>query len=229
MPAYRVFPVRGHSAPVLPIPRDDFVPADQVFRSQGPPRRLPVLGLRPRGLAAPLGPLPIPVSFTPAVVPRRAGPPRRLFLEGYALRVPRVNPPRVVTPIPEPPDEPFNEPAAGKPLVHQVVRPPAEVPGMTDKRDPAWEAQLRRFTQKVGAVVNSLVAQGYIVELAPGGRWEIRARTPSLSSHRVPEVTDDETVSGVYRGAIWVETTTLTGYLCVDATEGAAVWKQITN
>jgi len=42
-----------------------------------------------------------------------------------------------------------------------------------------------------------------------------------------PTATDD-TKAGYAIGSIWIDAVAKIGYLCVDATAGAAVWKQIT-
>lgn len=49
------------------------------------------------------------------------------------------------------------------------------------------------------------------------------AFTNNLNAAVSPQVTDDSS-KGYEPGSVWVNTTAKTSYICVDATEGAAVW-----
>jgi hypothetical protein len=53
------------------------------------------------------------------------------------------------------------------------------------------------------------------------------APTSNHAATTAPGVTDDED-AGYGVGSVWVDTAAGDAYLCVDATAGAAVWKQIT-
>lgn len=55
-------------------------------------------------------------------------------------------------------------------------------------------------------------------------------RLPPKSNHAAiaaPGVGDDED-DGYMAGSFWTDVSSDTGYMCMDATSGAAVWKQIT-
>jgi hypothetical protein len=51
--------------------------------------------------------------------------------------------------------------------------------------------------------------------------------TTNHTATTAPGVMDDAD-AGYGVGSVWVDTAAGEGYLCVDATAGAAVWKQIT-
>ena len=51
-------------------------------------------------------------------------------------------------------------------------------------------------------------------------------KTSNYAGTAAPAVTDDET-KGWQVGSVWFDTTNDEIYACVDATEGAAVWKQL--
>lgn len=134
--------------------------------------------------------------------------------------------PFFVFPTANPPDTPF-APLVSRPPLGQVVRPALREGESEGSRDPQWESRLRRFTQKVSLILNSLVAQGYVVESAPGV-WKVVGG--ALSAPRAPTATDDSTTPGVYLGVTWVDSSASprAAYVCVDTTEGAAVWRVIT-
>ena len=113
-------------------------------------------------------------------------------------------------------------PYSGRGLINQVVRPASAVPG-EDRRDPQWEDRIRRFTQQVSTLLNSLITQGILVE-SPPGTWKVVSG--ALLNDRAPTAADDSTL-GAYRGAVWVDTSATPDelYFCTDATEDAAVWR----
>ena len=49
---------------------------------------------------------------------------------------------------------------------------------------------------------------------------------PNLAAGAAPTATDDS-AAGYAVGSLWIDTTNDAAYICVDATAGAAVWKQI--
>jgi hypothetical protein len=51
----------------------------------------------------------------------------------------------------------------------------------------------------------------------------------NLSAVVDPAVTDDSATGGYEVGSQWFNTVTKTGFMCVDASVGAAVWKKITG
>jgi hypothetical protein len=48
-----------------------------------------------------------------------------------------------------------------------------------------------------------------------------------LDATTAPAVTDDTTPGGYSVGSLWIDVTADKSYICVDATDGAAVWKEI--
>jgi len=44
-----------------------------------------------------------------------------------------------------------------------------------------------------------------------------------------PTVNDDSSNLSVRKGTIWINTSSEAVYICIDPSDGAAVWKQISN
>lgn len=92
-------------------------------------------------------------------------------------------------------------------------------------RDPVIaDARLRRFTEILSSMYNSLVGRGYIRQDSVGV-WSLQ--TGAFQANRPPGINDDETVD-VIPGSIWINTATSTAYMNIINTPGAAVWAVIT-
>ena len=78
-----------------------------------------------------------------------------------------------------------------------------------------------RFTEKISALVNSLLAKGH---LALVGVSDFSIHTGSFEAARPPAATDDSS-TGVVRGSAWVDTAAGRVYFCVTSTVGAAIWR----
>lgn len=82
---------------------------------------------------------------------------------------------------------------------------------------------LRRETQKLSALINSLFLKGQIIQDG-NNSWTI---LPSVGYQpRVPGANDDVR-SGYYPGILFIDTSTNAVYVNVVNTAGAAVWVQI--
>lgn len=84
-------------------------------------------------------------------------------------------------------------------------------------------ARLRRITEKLSAVMNSLAGKGFIRldgvsswTLLPGGFYQNHAPGPN-----------DDVTAGAYPFMLWIDTSTNTVYVNVSNTQGTAVWKVI--
>lgn len=106
-------------------------------------------------------------------------------------------------------------PVLGGQAVYPVV---AQVP------DTAKDVgRLRRATQQLAAVFNTLAGKGFLREtgvsswtLLPGGFYQNHAPGPN-----------DDVTAGAYPFHVWIDTSTGIVYMNIDNTQGAAVWKQI--
>ena len=83
----------------------------------------------------------------------------------------------------------------------------------------AATALLRRHTETVADILNSLSRKGRIVQVAGG--FDIR---PGFVEPRAPTVTDDAD-AGCFIGAVWINTATNEFYVCFGVANGAAVWR----
>jgi hypothetical protein len=92
-------------------------------------------------------------------------------------------------------------------------------------RTPAVEDQrLRRFTELISEMYNSLVKRGYIRKTSET-QWAIQ--TGPFQGTRPPGINDDVTIDAVV-GSFWVDTITDVVYVCVSNVQAKARWKQIT-
>jgi hypothetical protein len=118
-----------------------------------------------------------------------------------------------VSPPPPPPPPGVSVPfGPGRQSVPQVPRAPEE----TDRR-------LRPFVDKVSAIVNSLLRQGYLVQ-GPDGSWILSGG--SIVLPRSPLPGDDSTVGAVV-GGTFVNSLDQSVWVCVSNAPGAAVWKRV--
>jgi hypothetical protein len=121
----------------------------------------------------------------------------------YPVSPPPPPPPPPVPPPPGPPPLPGAGP--GKPLIDVVPDAPP---------------RMRRHTQKVAEILNSLMTAGKLVQTGPKS-WSVAPADFILA--RAPTVDDDDT-TGVLPGARWVDTNAGAIYFNIDASTGAAVW-----
>lgn len=104
---------------------------------------------------------------------------------------------------------------------------PATLPGQGGRitlvpREVTADPRLRRHTEIVESILNSLILRGQVVQIAPG-KWRILP--PVLSVARAPLATDDETNASIQVGMFWIDTSAEQVYICISATEGSANWK----
>jgi hypothetical protein len=91
-------------------------------------------------------------------------------------------------------------------------------------RVPDVRGRLRRFTDEVATLLDSLIAQNILLQLGPMS-WTLRnvateIAGPPGASHDFPR--------GYRVGAVVIDTLTGDAYVCTTHTAGAAVWKKIT-
>ena len=84
--------------------------------------------------------------------------------------------------------------------------------------------RLRRLSETVEHVLNSLFRKGRLNQLEDPDEYEILA--PGFAADRAPGVGDDVT-KGAVSGMTWYDRVTRTLYVCHAATEGAADWEAI--
>ena len=82
------------------------------------------------------------------------------------------------------------------------------------------DPRVRRFTELLSEMVNSLTGGGYIVKTSQVN-WVIT--NPPWVEDRAPLTSDDESV-GVFAGAMWYYRTIGRLYYCVSESPGAALW-----
>lgn len=114
-------------------------------------------------------------------------------------------------------------------------KPPVPVPGPFVRtsgsliaRDPSagrmLDQRLRRLTELVSSIVNSLYGQGILIQ-TDADTWKIVPG--NWSGPRPPSVGDDSTV-GIKVGTIWVDTLAGKAYVNISNAPGMAVWALIT-
>lgn len=195
-----------YGAPTIPPPPHELYAPEMTL---GPPMRgAPWLWrVQPRegsGLyGAPAPPGPAPEAYAPEV---HAGPPLRGAPWLARLPVPEGGGllGRVI--LPGNPGGP-SVPASSKPFLPRVQQ----------RDDPR---RMARFTEKLSSLVNSLIAQGLLVQTGPDD-WELRPG--GFAESRAPTATDDVT-TGATPGCSWVDTSAGKMYFCRSNTRGAAVW-----
>lgn len=90
-------------------------------------------------------------------------------------------------------------------------------------RDPRVDARLRRFTELLTDLVNSLIGGGYFQQLQ-GGKWIVTQ--PPFNETRDPFIMDD-LAAGCVAGMSWYNSVTGKLWYCVDDSLGAAVWVRV--
>lgn len=105
----------------------------------------------------------------------------------------------------------FVQPAAGFPFVERVP----------DVRTQVGQDRLRRMTEKLSIIINSLLRQGYLHQV--GGSDTYAVIGGAFSATRAPNAMDDSTI-GVVVGAPWVNTATGQIYFCTSNLTGLATW-----
>ncbi len=85
---------------------------------------------------------------------------------------------------------------------------------------PSDDRRLARFTEVVSLIFNSLFGQSYLRQTATG---TFKVMTGANTSTLAPTVNDDITL-GYEIGNVWVRTSTGKFYVCIDNTDGAAIW-----
>jgi len=89
----------------------------------------------------------------------------------------------------------------------------------------AEDRRLSGFTEKVSALLNSLLRDGYVRQV---GQAEFMTLGGAFEEARAPTEHDDQ-AQGAVAGCAWVDTSTSprTAYVCLDATPGAAAWAEV--
>lgn len=120
--------------------------------------------------------------------------------------------------------------AAALVVVPALVEPPdVGAPGQGSLQIPRVPARagvldpdrMRRHTEAVELVLNSLLRRGRISRVGSADEFELIA--PGFAANRDPGPDDDE-AAGAVAGVTWVNKSSQKLFFCVDATEGAAVW-----
>lgn len=242
-PRRRAVPLESVSAPVF-VPAAEVVTLDKWYQEQVVPvRRRPSPGtagawvVDPTLYVVPPYEWHVPTYF-PRVV-RRPLPPSLYSstIDPIANPVDPVNvamwafqPP---APFPRAPANPGNTGGTFVPPSQEPNPPPT--PPLGDRRKYPFleptskplhvpvEEVLRRITQKLSALTNSLFEGGYIVQTG-NNKWVI---LPAVGRQaRNPGATDDIT-AGYYPGTTWINTAAETVWVNVSNAAGAAVWKQV--
>jgi hypothetical protein len=108
-----------------------------------------------------------------------------------------------------PPNPPVPNRGGGAPLV---------------PRDATAEQRLRRHTESVQKILNSLIRRGDIVYLGQD-EWALRPGAKWVEG-RSPGPTDDGTV-GVRQGDLWLDTSGPSVWMAANVNPGVAVWVQL--
>jgi len=90
-------------------------------------------------------------------------------------------------------------------------------------RVPDVEPRLRRFTEQLTNMVNSLLGQGYIMQTGSAGFTIIGG---GFVANRAPLPTDDLAI-GANPGSVWVNQATGTAYICISNGVASAVWSPV--
>jgi len=126
------------------------------------------------------------------------------------------NPPGTGTgtagPPPPPPHPEF--PSHSKPFIARIVG-----------KGKNWEDRLRRFSETLTNCFNSLVGQGYIMEL---GSAKYQIIGGGFTAGRDPGPTDDLAI-GVNPGCIWVNVMTGAVWSNVNNGPGSATWTKLSG
>lgn len=135
-------------------------------------------------------------------------------------------------PIPGSPWFPFPGPSPGTSGQSPALSPepvdpapPGTAPQVKTKpfveRVPDVQDRLRRFTEKVSTIFNSLFGRGHLIQVEQNSYAIIGG---GRSAARAPTNTDDLS-AGIAVGSVWVNTATNRVYINVVNTVGAAVWR----
>ncbi len=121
-----------------------------------------------------------------------------------------------VLPVPPPTFSPSTAPPA-------PPAPPAPRPGQLAPlipRDPVQDPRLRRITDMVSLILNSLIGRGQLLQTSPTN-WTLAAGAFEVA--RAPGPADDSTV-GATAGVLWIDTLSSAVYVCQSAAVGSAEW-----
>ena len=151
-------------------------------------------------------PPPQPAALTPVDVvlyapPVTRGPPiaGAPWTVGFRVEMPTANPATGVEGVGRP---------AGKPYLERVISP---------------DNRASRASEKLSAIINSLMMQGYIVQVdVTKSSYAIRGG--ALVKTRAPTASDDLSAPGVFVGVPWLDTTANKIYFCLRADLGNAAW-----
>jgi hypothetical protein len=92
-------------------------------------------------------------------------------------------------------------------------------------RDPQVDPRTGKALDKIHEIINGLMGRGELVQVHDKG-WRINA-FPVIVSIAAPTVDDDEIAKRAV-GQLWIVPGGPSVYICVDNSEGAAVWVQLT-
>jgi len=114
---------------------------------------------------------------------------------------------------------------------HVLVTPDPTIPVAPDRpltrepviaRQPIADQRVRRISEIVSDVFNSLAERGQLQRLGPDD-WRVKV---VFEAGAPPSVGNDET-EGFRRGDFWADRGANHLYYCVEAAAGAAVWRRI--
>ena len=86
------------------------------------------------------------------------------------------------------------------------------------------DERIRRHTDEVSDIFNSLMVKGQVVQISPK-EWTLVPAT--YQAPNAPGPNDDFSM-GFTVGMQWVDTTGQQAYICINNSIGSAVWKQLT-
>lgn len=129
----------------------------------------------------------------------------------------RIFPPLTPVPAPPPPGVPPVPPPG------TAFGPPRQSETRVMRVPESLDDRIRPHFDKVAGIFNSLFRQGYIVQTSSG---EFAIMGGGRSLPRAPAPDDDIRVGAVV-GQVFVNTLDGTIYVCVDNSDGSAVWRQI--
>jgi hypothetical protein len=212
-PFNRVFPATAAVVPPLPVQQQPLAPYPVI----------PIFGVPwNRTFLAPALPAVqqqsiVPPSGMPAVWTSTA-PGVPIFGVPWTFRVPGFSPPAQPSSpplVPPPPTPGPGRPSKNKPFL----------PRVPDISTAYGQDRLRRFTELVQTIFNSLFGNGDLVQT---GQNTYSLRSGGFSAPRAPTAMDDSSI-GVKVGSVFVNTLNNSIYINVSSTIGSAVWVNLTG
>jgi hypothetical protein len=108
-----------------------------------------------------------------------------------------------------------------------AVGPPGATPPLIE-RVPDLPERERRHVERVADLLNSLLRQGLVAQVRRDDGYEYTIHTGRYAEARNPSF-DDGAAVGAKPGSVWCNTADNTVWVCVDETQGAAIWLRVTT